>query len=277
MKEENKMVKEIKLEELEKQARELEEKVKIKKKEVFTKYNVRNLKLFLSATSFVAPFIISSVILANLTKELNLGVPFKRDDITKYKVYSLDYETGGEIMMTSEYKNKFKKLLSNHLVVFTPWQQQNGQYVRYKRDYDLDKNINLELLEAVLDEDYNYIKENLNDYQEEQQTTNHLDETVENDDRIKASLHVFDKESTLLCSETTTENVTLTFFSLFGTFFVGTAITNFRELKILDSLVDANEDYKMYQVSLESFQQELGETKQKILTLKNSKRSNIDV
>ena len=84
------------------------------------------------------------------------GLPFHKDTETKYKCYNLDYQTNCYATMNNEYKTNywFESPSDSKLTVYTPWEQQDGQYIRFKREYELINLINLDLYNAILTDDY---------------------------------------------------------------------------------------------------------------------------
>ena len=108
------------------------------------------------------------------------GLPFHTDETIKYKAYSLDYQTSGYVTMDESYRtNRWfdDSLPSNELIVYTPWEYKDNQYTRYKREYDISEINTLDLFDAVLEEDYAYITENIKEYKEEIQVANSIEET----------------------------------------------------------------------------------------------------
>ena len=152
-----------KLKALKLEAHELELRIEKQKRENFKQFNIRNLKVFANVCNFVAPFVLSAGITVGAFRLFGGGLPFHIDEITKYKVYNLDFQTDGYVIMDEGYRTNGlldEPLPSNSLVVYTPWEEQEGEYVRFRREYVIDKLTTLDLYNAVLDEDYNYIFEN---------------------------------------------------------------------------------------------------------------------
>ncbi len=267
------------LEELKLKVLELENKISEQKKENFKQFNIRNLKVFANACNFAAPFVISTGITIGLFKLFGGGFPFHSDEITKYKVYNLDFQTEGNITMDEEYRTDqlFDELLpDNSLVIYTPWEEQDEQYIRYKREYNLEDTTTLDLYNAVLDEDYNYISLNLKDYQEEKQIVNEINPEEKNGYFMEASLHMFNKEDVLKYDETALKNIVITIIELVLSLGIGGAIAHFRDFDFRYELRQTNEYYAYKIYAIEPLKQELEETNEKILSLLRKKGGNVN-
>ena len=267
------------LEELKLKVLELENKISEQKKENFKQFNIRNLKVFANACNFAAPFVISTGITIGLFKLFGGGFPFHSDEITKYKVYNLDFQTEGNITMDEEYRTDqlFDELLpDNSLVIYTPWEEQDEQYIRYKREYNLEDTTTLDLYNAVLDEDYNYISLNLKDYQEEKQIVNEINTEEKNGYFMEASLHMFNKEDVLKYDETALKNIVITIIELVLSLGIGGAIAHFRDFDFRYELRQTNEYYAYKIYAIEPLKQELEETNEKILSLLRKKGGNVN-
>lgn len=262
------------LEELKAKALELESRIVEQKKENFKQLNIRNLKVFANTCNFVAPFVISAGITVGVFRLFGGGLPFHSDEITKYKAYNMDFQTNGYITMDDEYRtNRWfdNSLPSNSLVVYTPWELQDGQYVRFKREYDIGKLTTLDLYNAVIDEDYNYISENLKDYKEEKQVVNEIDQAEANNYFFEASLHMLDKEDVLKYNETDLKNMVITIIELVLGLGIGGAIAYFRDFEFLYELREVNDNYSYKISSIKPMKQELKDTNEKILSLTRTK------
>lgn len=262
---------------------QLERQISEQKAENFKKLNIRNLKIFGNTCNFVAPFVITAGLTVGLFKMFGGGLPFHRDEITKYKLYDLDYQTNGYVTMEESYNKKHllpNDLQSNELTIYTPWKYENNQYTRYKREYDIGKLDSLELFNAVLEEDYSYIEENMKDYKEEIQTVNSIDETEKTDYFFDASLHMLDKNDTLKYTETDLKNIVITTVELIFALGIGTLFAHFRNFDYLYELSRINDDYNYdynYEIGLIKLKQEkLALTNEKILSLSRIKEGKIN-
>lgn len=262
------------LEELRSKALELESKITKQRIENFKQLNIRNLKIFANACNFAAPFVISAGITVGVFRLFGGGLPFHSDEITKYKAYNLDFQTNGYVTMDDKYRtNRWfeNSLPSNTLLVYTPWEEQDGQYVRFKREYDVGKLTTLDLYNAVLNEDYNYISENLKDYKEEKQVVNKKDPTDGNNYFFEASLHMLDEEDVLKYNETDLKNMVITIIELVLGLGIGGAIAYFRDFEFLYELREVNDNYSSKILSIKPMKKELKDINEKILSITRTK------
>ena len=136
-----------------------------------------------------------------------------------------------------------------------------------KREYDIDKITTLDLFDAVLEEDYAYITENIKEYKEEIQVANSIEETEGQDYFFEASLHMLDKEDVLRYDETDLKNTIITIIELVLGLGIGGAIAYFRDFEYLWELRDANSDYQYRIKAVKPMEEELKATNEKILSL----------
>ena len=253
---------------------DLELKIAEQKRKDFKQLNIRNLKVFTNTCNFLAPFVISAGITAGLFELGGGGLPFHSDEITKYKMYHLDFETKGYVTMDEEYRtNRWldDPLPENSLTIYSPWEKKDNQYVRFKREYDIDSLTTLDLYNAVLDEDYEYIKENLKDYQEEKQVVSEIDSKIPNDYFFEASLHILDKEDVLKYNETDLKNIIITIIELVLGLAIGGVVAYRRDYEYLYFLEEINDSYRCKIQATKLMQQELHETNETILSLTKRK------
>lgn len=264
------------LEELRAKVIELESKIAKQKKENLKQFHIRNLKMFANACNFAAPFVISTGITIGVFRLFGGGLPFRSDEITKYKVYNLDFQTNGYITMNNEYRtNRWfdESLEANKLTVYSQWKEQNGQYIRYKREYNIEQLNTLDLCNAILDEDYNYLSENLKDYKEEMQIAKEINPEEQNKYFLEASLHMLDKNDVLKYNETDLKNIVITIIELVLGLGIGGAIAYFRDFEFLYEIQRTNNSYVFHISSIKPMKQELDETNAKILSLTKTKGS----
>lgn len=267
------------LQDLREKAIQLEKQIAEQKAENFKQLNIRNLKIFGNTCNFVAPFVITAGLTVGVFKMFGGGLPFHTDEITKYKLYNLDYQTNGYVTMEESYRTNGlldDDLPSNELTIYTPWKYENSQYTRYKREYDIDKLNSLELFNAVLEEDYSYIEENLKDYKEEKQTVNSIDETEKMDYFFEASLHMIDKDDTLKYNETDLKNIIVTIIELILELGISGTIAHYRKYNYLWKLERTNQDYNYRIKAIKPMQEELTLTNEKILSLSKIKEGKIN-
>lgn len=267
------------LQELREKAIQLEKRISEQKIENFKQLNIRNLRVFGNTCNFIAPFVISAGLTVGVFRLFGGGLPFHSDEIVKYKAYNLDYKTNGYVTMDESYRiNRWfdDSLPSNELTIYTPWEFKDNQYMRYKREYDISKLNTLDLFDAVLEEDYAYITNNIKEYKEEIQVANSIEETEGQDYFFEASLHMLDKEDVLKYNETNLKNTIITIIELVLGLGIGGAIAYFRDFEYLWELKDANIDYHYRIKAIKPMQEELVATNEKILSLSRKKGGTTD-
>lgn len=117
------------LQDLREKAIQLEKQIAEQKAENFKQLNIRNLKIFGNTRNFVAPFVITAGLTVGVFKMFGGGLPFHTDEITKYKLYNLDYQTNGYVTMEESYRTNGlldDDLPSNELTIYTPWKYENS-------------------------------------------------------------------------------------------------------------------------------------------------------
>ena len=267
------------LQDLREKAIQLEKQIAEQKIENFKQLNIRNLRVFGNTCNFIAPFVISAGLTVGAFRLFGGGLPFHSDEIVKYKAYNLDYKTNGYVTMDESYRtNRWfdDSLPSNELTIYTPWEFKDNQYMRYKREYDISKLNTLDLFDAVLEEDYAYITNNIKEYKEEIQVANSIEETEGQDYFFEASLHMLDKEDVLKYNETNLKNTIITIIELVHGLGIGGAIAYFRDFEYLWELKDANIDYHYRIKAIKPMQEELVATNEKILSLSRKKGGTTD-
>ncbi len=199
---------------------------------LFKAFNHRNIDFVGTTCKLLAPFVITAGITVGVFKVFGGGFPFHRDAKIEYKTYSLDYSSIGYVSTDEEYKTNMDyqySLPSNSLVIYTPWVYENGQYIRFKREYNLDNTVILNLFDAVLAEDYEYVSENLKVYRESKQIANRIDVNEYNGYFFEASLNTQDKADFLKYSETELKNIIITIVEMIITLSVGIAFNYYRK------------------------------------------------
>lgn len=257
----------------------LESDIKLQKKINFKQFNIRNLKVLANTGKFLTPFVISTGITVGVFCFFSGGLPFHLDEITTYKFYSMEMQQDGHLTMDNKYIQQrwFDDAFpSNSLVVYTPWKLMDGQYVRAKRDYDIDKLATLDLYNAIANKNYDYISENLNNYKEERQVLNEIYLEEKNDYVFEASLYLIDKNDVLKYHETDFKNIIITIIELVLGLGIGSlvAFSKANKCNFLYRLEMANRNYKVNISLLKSMQKELEDTKEKVLSLTKTKGEN---
>lgn len=208
----------------------------------FKAFNIRNLRFFNSTCKFLVPFVLSTSLAVGITSFINNDFSFNVNRNYKYKVYHLNYETDGYISM-DDYYQPSKSLLPNELTVYTPWELKDNQYMRYKRVYDVNDLSSISLYNAIIDEDYDYILENMNKYIEEIQYTNYIADGDEKDYYCKANLYYLDVDDVLLFNDPKIFDIKITFTDCCAGFLLGIRFSRKRKFNYVSNLNKINEKY----------------------------------
>lgn len=259
-------LKELKM--LREKAIQLEESIARQKLENFKQLNIQNFRLFQAANKLFAPYVIMAGLTVGAFDLCGGGLPFYKDLIVKYKVYDLNYQTDGDITVDESYRTDRwynNPLPENQLIIYTPWEYSDNEYIRYKREYDISTST-LDLLDAVLEEDYDYIKNNIKDYKEEIQVINEIEE-IEQNYFFNASLHMFDKSDTLVYRETDLKNTIISLVEIVLGLGIGSLVAYFRDFEYLKEVRKINDEYRSKTEVIKYMKKELVKTNEKILSL----------
>ena len=258
------------LNELRETAKNLENKIKCQRKNDLKALGIKNLKIFGYTCNFLAPFIVVSGITAGIFAFYEGGLPFYKDDVVKYKTYSLDYQANEYVIEDITYESKIwhdEELDNNELIVYTPWQYENNQYIRYKRTYDVKITNPEEAFTAIKSNNYKYIEERVKTYKEEKQVVNNIDFVEENDYIIKASLHMINTEEPISYKESYIKNLIITIVELILGIGMGSFINSIRTYDYSHEVENEKMTYKLSIATTKVMKKELEEINQKIKRL----------
>lgn len=271
-KEKRKTLKELK--DLKKDISELEARLKKEKKDKTKQFHIRNLKVFANTCNFIAPFVVCSGITVGLFALCGGGTPIYVDKITKYKTYNMEYQGSEDIELAEGYRTNrwFDETAtsSNSLIIYTPWKFQDDQYIRFKRKYDIGTLTTLDLYNAILEENYDYIENNLKDYDEEKQIINKIDMNEQNNYEIQASLHILVSDDFLKYDETMLKNSIISIIEIILGLGVGSLIAKLRDFNFSYEVNKNNSVYYRYTSVVENTKFSLELTNKKVLLLTKS-------
>ena len=264
--------KKIELKELEKKANNLQKKISAQRKENIKQLNKRNFKLVKHTAKFTLPLVLTTSATVGVFRLFGLGFPCYVDDIKMYKTYNLDYQSNGYVQMDEEYSRyNFFDDHVNSLIVYMPWKKYEDGYKRLKQTYKVDK-ISLDLYNEILNKNYDYIFNNLILNSEEEQFINVIDES-KNDTIVRADLRLEDKEDVLKYNETDLRNTIVTISEIL-IILIGGAVVEYNRtydyMDYIDSVKQANKEYKNNVAPLKPIKQDLKETNEKIKILSKS-------
>lgn len=261
-------IQQAQLKNLEIQAKALEEKINKQRKENIKNSCIKNLKIFGSFCNYIAPYILAGTITFTGFKVFAGGNPIVKDDIVKYKKYTLSYQTDKEINANETYEENYwfsDTLPSNELTLYYPWTaNDDGTYSRIIREYNIGPLKTTDLYNAILEQNIDYILETFSDYNEEKETSNYI---YDNDGFIiDASINMFDKEDIIKYSESDLKNILITISEIAITIAAGLIINKVRDFDLSYSVTRIKDRYRI--TSIEPLQNQLNSINNKILSLK---------
>lgn len=261
---------------LEKDILDLQKKIEEQKKITFKEGCIKNLKIFGSICNFTVPLVLTSSAIIGALYLIGAGLPFVKDDFNKYKRYSLDYETDGEIESNEhyEYKNS-DELEDNELTISSPAVlNDDNYYERTTRYYDEDTLDSVELYEAILSEDMEYINANYTEYDEEKIVTDYLPSNAD-DYIIKANLDFYVSDDSIPCEESDFDNTFITILEIAGCLAGFAGIHFKRDFRLFSSINRFKEKYKHEVDYLDYLNRELEEKNVKKLSLSKGGNGNV--
>ena len=253
----------------------LERKVANKRKEAIKGFHIRNLQVFRDTCNFLAPFVLCAGISVGGLYFLEGGLPIKNDEITRFKKTDFTIEEQGEYPSLKEeyvYSGIFSSEIPESIIIInTPWEAKDDYYVKHIREYNITANQE-EIIKSILQKDYQGLYEQLSNYKEIEEITNHP-LSLEDKYTISGSIHFINKEDKITFPESTKKNIVITIIEAILTLTVGGTIAYRRNFSYLESLNDDQYDYQFALNAYHEAQDELIETNEKILTLKRGGRN----
>lgn len=266
--------KEMKL--LEKDILELQKKIEEQKKITFKEGCIKNLKIFGSICNFTAPLIVSSGVVIGCMYLISSSLPFVKDNEELGKRYSLDYETNGKIESYEHYdKYANCEFEDNELTISSPAILNNdGSYERVIRYYDEDNLDSVELYNAILSNDMDYIDDNYTEFDEEEVVTDYLPSNAD-DYIMKANLDFYVSEDYILREESDFDNNLVTVMGIVGSLGFFAWLHHLRNFRLISSIEKFKENYKHEVDNLDYLNKELEEKSEKLLSLSKGGNKNV--
>lgn len=258
------------LKEYEDLKRQLELKVAIEKKNTVKSFHIRNLQILRDTCNFLAPYVVCAGITVGSFALLEGGLPFKKDNINRYKNSELTIEAQGEYVSLDEkyiyYGIYSDGVGSSTIIITSPWEEKDGNYIRHIREYDITSNQE-NIIKSIMSKDYQGLYEQLKDYKEIEETTDYP-VSLEDKYTITGSIHFIDKEDKLTFPESTRKNVAITIIEAIIALGLGSIIAYKRDFSYIESLHDDQYDYRFQLDIYKNDLKELEETNEKILALR---------
>lgn len=230
--------------------------------------HIRNLQIFTNTCNFLIPYILSGAIIVCSFKLLDFGYPFIKDEITKTKTRSLEYKTNGEILDYSEYKKRYfniPKLPSSYLIITTPLIEENGKWIRYIKEYQVQDIASTNLINAIIENNYYYFENNLVLKSEEKITSSYKNDN--NDFTIDASIHYIMPKDTINTLESSFVNNIITSFEILCGLILGNVGAYIRKFDYMKEINVANQSYRLYSQYYVKKKKELENINNKMLNL----------
>ena len=205
---------------------------------------------------------------------LDGGLPFVKDEVDIIKRYTLSYESNGDIEAYEHYESEdTDNLEKGELTMFFPCAVTDDSYQRIVRYYSGTELNSIDVYEAVLSENIEYINENLNEFEEEQIVTDYAPSN-QDDYIIKAKLDFYDSSDYLTIPESDSNNIFFTSLDIIGSVGFFIFIHRQRNFRLFSSIKKINGNYKSEMQSLELMNNQLSEKQEKLLSLTMRGRKN---
>jgi hypothetical protein len=266
------------LNELENSKPKYEEKYLCARDEYFHAFHVRNLSIVKSTINLLLPAILSAGITISGIATLNGGLPFILDKNKKYKKYCLEYKSNSYVEMNEEYDKRDglnNNLPDSKLIVYTPWEEVDGQYIRTKRTYNLDDADLLNLINAIKNKNMDSIIDCLSDYSDESQKSNvKLFNDDDNEIKVDAKIYYLDKDDFIEVDENVLKNLLITIVELCIILGVGAFSIDRNRCNYINSIHLFNNNYNQKKQSYNTSLEQLENLEQKIKVLRNKVNNN---
>lgn len=178
---------------------------------------IRNLKVFSYVLTRTFPYILISGLTVEGLKLTGFGLPFTKDANSLEANYSLEQSLDGNVSVHKFYDDTsiFEDFYSD-ILIYTPWKLTDNGYERYKLSYNFVGS--KEVIDAILNNDYEYILNTLEEKKKEKEITNEKKESSKY--LVEANIKAVDHKDKIICMETDEENIKVTVFEVILIFFI---------------------------------------------------------
>ena len=178
---------------------------------------IRNLKVFSYLLTRTFPYILISGLTVEGLKLTGFDLPFTKDANSLEANYSLEQSLDGNVSVHKFYDDTsiFKDFYSN-ILIYTPWKLTDKGYERYKISYNFVGS--KEVIDAILNNDYEYILNTLEEKKKEKEITNEKKESSKY--LVEANIKAVDHKDKIICMETDEKNIKVTVFEVILIFFI---------------------------------------------------------
>ena len=178
---------------------------------------IRNLKVFSYVLTRTFPYILISGVTIEGLKLIGFGLPFTKDANSLEANYSLEQSLDGNVSAHKFYDDtSIFKDFSSDILIYTPWKLTDKGYERYKISYNFVGS--KEVIDAILNNDYEYIFNTLEEMSKEKEITNEKKESSKY--LVEANIKAVDHKDKIICMETDEKNIKVTVFEVILIFFI---------------------------------------------------------
>ena len=210
----------------------------------------KNISLLKGITKFAAPVVISSIVVYGASVIGHFGRPFAIDKEKSSKVYTLECSLEDGINTLEEYKiiTRNTDIPSSKFTITTPWTKNDDYYERVVYNYEEKKLKDINLYNAIISNDFDYICDNYKYKSSNIERCNNIN--TNNELSISAKIYIVDSNDNIYVVETNKRNLIITLFELFVVFASSTLII----LGIKDKiLLDINKNIYEYEKSKDKY------------------------
>lgn len=199
------------------QKRNIDRQIIKQEKYVKSAKTIRNLKVFSYVLTRTFPYILISGLTVEGLKLTGFGLPFTKDANSLEANYSLEQSLDGNVSVHKFYDDTsiFKDFYSD-ILIYTPWKLTDKGYERYKISYNFVGS--KEVIDAILNNDYEYILNTLEEKKKEKEITNEIKESSKY--LVEAHIKAVDHKDKIICMETDEKNIKVTVFEVILIFFI---------------------------------------------------------
>lgn len=174
----------------------------------------KNRTIMESMVKFATPILISSVVVYGSGIVGGFGRPFVIDKEKLSKVYTLEVDQSLGLSTEETYKNITRNthIPNSTFSITTPWVEVNNKYERNVYKYEEKELKDIDLYNAFITKDYDYILNNYSFKSSKVETSNNIN--ANNNTEISAKLYIVDSNDNIYVSETSVRNLMVTLFEM---------------------------------------------------------------
>lgn len=188
------------------------------------------LKLFKSIGKITLPYVITTTATVVTVKLFGGGLPFVRDDITKYKYYTLKGSNSSIVDIHESYQdsNDSQRKYDNTITTYSTWQNDNNKYYRIIRKYTFDNISDKKILDAFYNSDDEYFQSVCDEFTKEEEYSSKVPDLYKKP-ITEGEIAFWDKDDGIVNKESNKRNFFITFSELSVSFISGLLITKIKK------------------------------------------------